>query len=400
MICYMEHNAPMGYNHTLRACYIGYITQAVVNNFAPLLFLTFAATFSLSLPQITLITTVNFLVQLLVDLLSAMFIDKIGYRKSIVAGHISSAMGLAGLVILPQIMNPYMGIMIAVVLYAIGGGVIEVLISPIVESCPTEGKAAAMSLLHSFYCWGHLAVILLSTLFFAAAGLRNWRVLAFLWALVPIANTVYFCYVPIYTPSTAAASEQTRQGGLLNNRTFWLLFVLMICAGASEQGMSQWASAFAESALHVSKTVGDICGPAAFALCMGAARALYSKNADRLPLIDALTISSALCILCYVAASCAHSPVLALAGCALCGFSVGVFWPGTFSLASGALPKGGTAMYALLALAGDIGCASGPSAVGFVANACNKSLSRGLMAAMIFPIVLLAGVRMMRRIRT
>lgn len=396
----------MNYDHTLRACYTGYITQAIVNNFAPLLFLTFASSFALNLAQITLITTVNFLIQLAVDLLSAVAIDRIGYRKSIVAAHVLSAAGLASLAVLPFVLPPYTGIMTAVVLYAVGGGLIEVLISPIVESCPTKKKAAAMSLLHSFYCWGHLAVILLSTLFFSLAGIRHWRVMAILWALVPLANTFYFCAVPIYTPdgdkgteADGASAKESRGTGLLRRGTFWLLFVLMICAGASEQGMSQWASAFAESALHVTKAVGDLAGPAAFALFMGLSRALYSKHSGRLPLRRALTMSAALCIACYIAASLSKSPVLSLVGCAVTGFSVGVFWPGTFSVAAKALPKGGTAMYALLALAGDVGCSSGPSVVGFVANAFGGDLSRGLLVAIVFPAVMLVGVWLLRNLQ-
>lgn len=435
------------YNHTLRACYLGYITQAIVNNFAPLLFLTFASSFGLSLGQITLITTVNFLLQLAVDLLSAIWIDRIGYRKSIVAAHVFAALGLASLALLPFLgqftpkvlpLPPYAGIMTAVVLYAVGGGLIEVLISPIVESCPTERKAAAMSLLHSFYCWGHLAVILVSTLFFSLAGIGHWRMLSCLWALLPLANAVFFCFVPIYAPPKESVDGAAQRGsgagsktdskansnasseadsktdsnagrGLLKNGTFWLLFLLMICAGGSEQGMSQWASAFAESALHVAKSIGDLAGPAAFALCMGTARALYSKYSDRLPLRRALSLSAALCIVCYLTAALSRNPILSLAGCAVTGFSVGVFWPGTFSIAARVLPKGGTAMYALLALAGDVGCSSGPSVVGFVANAfpslqahggnasVGGNLCYGLLAAMVFPIGMLVGVRLLGR---
>lgn len=387
----------MSYDHTLRACYLGYITQAIVNNFAPLLFLTFSSTFGLSLGQITLITTVNFLIQLMVDLLSALWIDRIGYRKSVVAAHLLSVAGIVSLAVLPFVLPPYAGIMTAVVLYAVGGGLIEVLISPIVESCPTERKAAAMSLLHSFYCWGHLAVILISTLFFKTAGIKYWRVMACLWAIIPLANTFYFCAVPIYTPAGDTGDKDRSSAlNLLKNGTFWLLFVLMICAGASEQGMSQWASAFAESALHVTKSVGDLAGPASFALLMGLSRTLYSKNADRMSIRRALTMSAALCIVCYITAALSKNPVAALAGCALTGFSVGVFWPGTFSVAAKALPKGGTAMYALLALAGDVGCSSGPSVVGFVANACGQDLTRGLLTAMVFPIVMLVGVRLIK----
>ena len=383
------------YAHTIYASYVGYITQAVVNNFAPLLFLTFAADYGLTLDQITLITTVNFLVQLCVDLLSAKWIDRVGYRAGIIAAHALAGAGLIGIAALPRMLgNAYTGLMAAVVLYAIGGGIIEVLISPIVEACPTEKKEAAMSLLHSFYCWGHVAVVLISTAFFAVFGVESWRILACLWAAVPILNIFYFSQVPIYP--IVSEQEKLPVRRLLGQKTFWLIVVLMVCAGAGEQAMSQWTSAFAESALGVSKTVGDLAGPCAFALLMGTARALYGKFSDRIPLKEAMLGSAVLCIGCYGLAVFAGNPVLGLLGCALCGFSVGIFWPGTFSLAAKELPSGGTAMYALLALAGDLGCSSGPTLVGLAANAMGGQLKAGLLAAVIFPIWMLLGILRVR----
>lgn len=383
------------YEHTIYASYIGYITQAIVNNFVPLLFLTFATDYQLSLDRITLLTTANFLVQLAVDLLSAKVIDHIGYRVSIIFAHFCAGAGLVGLAVFPALFgNAYAGIMAAVVLYAIGGGVIEVLISPIVEACPTRKKEAAMSLLHSFYCWGHLSVVLLSTLFFHVCGIENWRVLACIWAIVPFLNILYFALVPIYP--IVSEHEKLPFGTLLRQKAFWLIVVLMICAGASEQAMSQWASAFAESALSVSKTVGDLAGPCAFALCMGTARALYGKYSDYIPLKKMMMGSAVLCIACYLIAVFAKNPVFGLIGCALCGFSVGIFWPGTFSIAASAIPGGGTAMYALMALAGDFGCSSGPTVVGMVANASGDNLKSGLLIAMVFPVVMLLGIGMMR----
>ena len=383
------------YTHTIYASYVGYITQAVVNNFAPLLFLTFAGDYGLTLDQITLITTVNFLVQLCVDLLSAKWIDRIGYRAGIIAAHALAGAGLVGMAALPRMLgNAYTGLMAAVVLYAIGGGIIEVLISPIVEACPTEKKEAAMSLLHSFYCWGHVAVVLISTAFFTVFGVESWRILACLWAAVPILNIFYFSQVPIYP--IVSEQEKLPVRRLLGQKTFWLIVVLMVCAGAGEQAMSQWTSAFAESALGVSKTVGDLAGPCAFALLMGTARALYGKFSDRIPLKEAMLGSAVLCIGCYGLAVFAGNPVLGLLGCALCGFSVGIFWPGTFSLAAKELPSGGTAMYALLALAGDLGCSSGPTLVGLAANAMGGQLKAGLLAAVIFPIWMLLGILRVR----
>ena len=387
------------YEHTIYASYIGYITQAIVNNFLPLLFLTLAADYDLTLDKITLITTINFTVQLCVDFLSAKYIDIIGYRRAIILAHVFAASGLIGLSFLPTLMfrvcgNVYIGIIISVVLYALGGGIIEVLISPIVEACPTKKKETAMSLLHSFYCWGHVAVVLLSTLFFHFVGIQNWRWMALLWALVPLFNIVYFSLVPIYP--IAAEHETLSVKGLLKQKVFWLFIVLMICAGASEQAIGQWVSAFAESALKVSKTIGDLAGTCAFAICMGTTRAIYGKYGDKIPIKKMMIGSAVACIICYLTAIVAQNPYVGLLACAFCGFTVGMFWPGTFSIAAIKIPAGGTAMYAFMALAGDVGCASGSSVVGFVANAMGKNLKAGICVAIIFPLVMLLGVSFLR----
>lgn len=379
------------YNHTLKASYIGYITQAIVNNFIPLLFLTFQGMFGISLEKITLLVTINFGIQLLVDFLSAKFMDKIGYRRAVVAAHIFAAAGLAGLGIFPDLFqDPYIGILLCVSLYAIGGGLIEVLISPIVEACPTDKKDAAMSLLHSFYCWGSVLVILVSTLFFSVFGIGNWRFLAVLWALVPAVNAVLFSKVPI--------AMLTEEGGgmsissLMKDKVFWLFAFIMICAGASEQAMSQWASAFAESGLHVSKTIGDLAGPCMFAVLMGTSRMFYAKFSEKMNLTAFMIGSGMLCIVSYLLAACSPNPILSLVGCGLCGLSVGILWPGAFSLASAKRPRGGTAMFALLALAGDLGCSSGPTLVGMVSNAFGGSIHIGLLAALVFPVCLIMGL--------
>mgnify|MGYP001041027540 CR=1 FL=1 len=386
------------YNATIAASYLGYITQAIVNNFAPLLFLILARDFSLSLAQITVITTLNFAVQLLVDLLSARVVDRIGYRRCIVAAHVLAAAGLIGMAVLPRIMPPYAGLLTSVVLYAIGGGITEVLISPIVEACPTRRKEAAMSLLHSFYCWGHVGLVLLTTAFLAAFGEHTWPILTCLWALIPLGNMVLFTQVPL--ADINEGREPLSLCRLLGQGTFWLLLGLMVCAGASEQAMSQWASAFAESSLHISKTMGDLAGPCVFAALMGLSRALYGKFAHKIPLRGFMLGSSVLCILCYLAAMQTGSPVLSMVGCALCGFSVGIFWPGTFSMAALALPGGGTAMYALMALAGDLGCSAGPTVVGLVADASQGRLQAGLGASVLFPAMMLTGILLISRRKT
>ncbi|WP_373245648.1 MFS transporter [Lacrimispora indolis] len=381
------------YDCTMRACFTGYIVQAIVNNFVPLLFLTFQRTYHIPLQQITLLVTFNFGIQLLTDLLSVAFVDRMGYQASMVLAHILSALGLICLTVLPEWMgHPFAGILISVIVYAVGGGLLEVLVSPVVEACPSTHKEKAMSMLHSFYCWGHVGVVLFSSIFFKLAGIENWKLLAVLWAVIPILNALVFTRVPI-APVLPEGEEGMTIGTLFQNRTFWLLFVMMICAGASEQSVSQWASLFAEKGLGISKTAGDLAGPMAFAVLMGASRAFYGNYGEKINLDRFMAVSSVLCILSYLCLVFMPVPVLSLAGCALCGLSVGIMWPGTFSRASKALPAGGTALFALLALGGDIGCSGGPSLVGMVSGMCKGNLKIGILAALIFPVLLLTGAK-------
>ena len=381
-----------GYNKTVVACFVGYIVQAIVNNFAPLLFVTFQQSYHVSLIQIALVVSLNFGVQLLVDIVSISFVDRIGYRASMVLAHLFAAIGLIMLAILPELLpNPFTGILIAVVIYAIGGGLLEVLVSPVVEACPTDNKEKAMSMLHSFYCWGLAGVVALSTLFFHFVGIQHWKILAMLWAIVPLANAFVFTRVPI-APLIKEGQHGLSIGQLLSSKLFWVLFAMMVCAGASEQAVCQWSSAFAEKGLGVAKTMGDLAGPMAFALLMGTSRFIYGKFGDRMDLGKFMAISCIVCIVAYLGVSLSPVPQLGLAACALCGLSVGIMWPGTFSRAAAALPRGGTALFALLALGGDLGCAGGPALVGVVSGMAGDSLQAGLLAGIVFPIVLLAGV--------
>ena len=385
------------YRHTIRACLTGYIVQAVIVNFAPLLFLTFQASYGIPLTQITMLVTVNFGVQLLVDLLSAGFVDKIGYRVSIGIAHLTAAAGLIMLAVLPDVLpTPFYGLLAAVVVYAVGGGLLEVLVSPIVESCPTDNKAGTMSLLHSFYSWGQVGVVLLSTVYFAVFGTARWKLLAMLWALLPICNFFVFTRVPI-APLVKEGERGLSLRELFSRRIFWLFFLMMLCAGASEQAVSQWASTFAEQSLGVSKTMGDLAGPMAFAVCMGVARSFYGNYGEKVDLDGFMIGSAALCVLSYLLLSLVPVPALGLVGCALCGVSVGIMWPGTLSKAAATLRGGGTAMFALLALAGDLGCSGGPTLAGMVSAAAGDELRAGLLAAVVFPLVLLLGLLLLWR---
>ena len=379
------------YKKTLIACYLGFITQAISANFTPLLFLTFKEDYGISLEMIALIPMVFYLTQLLVDLGATKFADAIGYRTCVVASQVVSAAGLILMAFLPDLLpNPFIGILISVVLYAIGSGLIEVLVSPIVEACPFENKAGVMSLLHSFYCWGAVGVILGSTVFFAVFGTSCWRILTLVWAVVPFLNTFHFISCPI--ERLIDDGEGMGTGKLLRLPLFWLMIILMICAGASEATMAQWASAFTESALGVSKLIGDLAGPCLFAVFMGVARVFYGKFSEKLDLTKVMLGCGVLCVVCYLLASLSPLPMLGLIGCALCGLSVGIMWPGTISISSRKCPKGGTAMFAFLALAGDLGATVSPAMVGGIAEAVGGNLKTGLLFAILFPVVMILGL--------
>ena len=386
------------YKKTIYACFIGYIVQAIVNNFVPLLFLTFNRTYGIPLSRITMLVTFNFGLQLLVDLISVTFVDRIGYRVSMILAHILAAAGLILLTILPDVTpDPFIGLLIAIMVYAVGGGLLEVLVSPVVEACPTDNKETAMSLLHSFYCWGHVGVVLLSTLFFHFAGIGNWKIMALLWALVPLFNTFLFTRVPI--ASLVAEGEQGMTiRELFGEKVFWVLMVMMICSGASEQAVSQWASALAEKGLGISKTLGDLLGPMTFAILMGSARAFYGKFGDRIDLEKFMAGSAILCCASYLMIALIPAPMVALLGCAICGLSVGIMWPGSFSIASASMRRGGTALFALLALGGDLGCSSGPTLVGTVSGLFNDNLRIGILIALVFPAGLLLAIRLRRKL--
>lgn len=386
------------YQLTMYACFIGYIVQAIVNNFLPLLFVTFQKTYSIPLTQITLLITLNFGIQLVIDMLSAGFVDKIGYRASAIIAHVCSAAGLVLLTVLPEAFpDPFAGILIAVFIYAIGGGLIEVLISPILEACPTDNKEKAMSLLHSFYCWGHVGLVLISTLFFTLFGIENWKILAVCWAVVPAVNIILFAKAPIYSLHEEGETGLTLKQ-LFTRKIFWVMMLMMLCAGASEQAVSQWASTFAEQGLGVSKTIGDLAGPMSFAALMGLSRLLYGKFGDKLDLDKFMRMSCLLCIAAYLCISLVPLPAVGLVGCAVCGFSVGIMWPGTFSKASAAVKGGGTALFAMLALAGDVGCSGGPTLAGFISGCFNGELRAGILAAIVFPVLLLIGIPLAKKL--
>ncbi len=383
------------YRHTLAACFTASITQAIIVNFIPLLFITFSFQYGISLEKITLLVTINFSVQLLTDIIATKIIKYIGHRVGVVSATTFSFLGLIGLVFLPLILPPYLSLVVSMVICAMGGGLTEVLVSPIIEACPTKRKAAIMCLGHSFYCWGTALVIAISTLLFCLFGRDNWKALTLLWAIIPLLNTLYFLFVPIYNDK----NEEHFGGGvkaLFKSGTFWLFALLMLCAGACELSMGQWASAFAESALRVPKWVGDLIGPCTYALLMATARTLYAVLSDKMNLRIFIIISSALAILTYVVASFSQLPWLSLVACGLCGFATGILWPGTLSIATKTIGAS-TALFALYAVFGDLGATIGPTIVGMVSGTFNDDLRKGLACIIVFPIIIIIGMAISKK---
>jgi len=384
----MSNHTEPNYQRTKIACYLGFVTQAITANFAPLLFVLFHRQYNIPLASLALVPAVFYIVQMSVDFFCAKFAN-LNYRRNIILSEITSAAGLIGLTFVPDLCpNPLVGLLLCVAVYAVGSGLIEVLCSPIIEACPFPNKEGMMSLLHSFYCWGAVGVILGSTIFFHFFGVNHWRILALIWALVPLYNIYNFSICPIEPIVSEGESKSMTQ--LFHNRVFWLFFLLMIAAGASESSMAQWTSAFAETSLGVSKTVGDLFGPCGFAFCMGLGRLWYGKHGSKAPLAMYMTWSGVLCLAGYLTASLSPIPQLALAGCMLSGLAVGIMWPGTISLSVGYVPNGGTALFALLALAGDVGGTLGPSFVGVFSGNQENGMSTGVLSASFFPLLLVA----------
>ncbi len=377
-----------GFRQTIAASFVGYITQAIVNNFAPLLFVTFNRTLGVTMEKIALLITINFGTQLITDYVSRYIVDRFGTRAAVAAAHFFAASGLVMLSFMPRIAGFY-GLIFSTVAYAVGGGLIEVLVSPIVEACPTQQKSASMSLLHSFYCWGQLLTILVSTLFFSVFGIANWGIISLIWAVIPLLNGFWFLKVPINDISENIQQASVKQ--LFSSKMLWTLLLLMVCSGASELGMSQWASAFAEDALGISKTAGDLAGPCLFALLMGISRIIYAVLSKKVSITTYMILSCILCVASYLTAALSQTPALSLAGCAVCGFAVGIMWPGTYSLAAAKLPTGGVALFSSLALAGDLGCTSGPAVIGLFSKG-TQGLKAGMLCGSVFPAIMLIGI--------
>lgn len=384
------------YKKTVLACFIGFISQAITVNFAPLLFLTFHNTYNIPLEKITFLVIVNFVTQLVTDLLASKYAKKVGYRTCLVLCHSLCGTGLIAMAFLPEIMNPFAALITATCVYAVGSGLLEVLLNPVIEACPTKNKEGIMSIMHSFYCWGVVGVVLISTAFFTGVGIDKWKILTCLWAIIPLGNALFFSQVPIY-PIAEETQDRANYRELFSQKVFWIIMVIMVCAGAAELTVGQWASTFVEEGLNLPKSQGDLIGVCGFSVCMGIARTLYGKYSERISLWGAICASAFLCVISYLLIGLAPHPALGLLGCALCGLSVGIFWPGTISMASQRIKSGGTTMYALCALGGDTGCTSGPAIAGFMMGVLGGNLRLGILCSILFPIIMIFGLMLLRK---
>lgn len=390
------------YKSTKLACYTGYIVQAVICNLAPLLFVIFSEKFQISLEKLALLITINFATQMLVDITSVKYVDIVGYRAIAVTSQGLAFIGLSSMAILPNILpNPYYGISLSIILCAIGSGLTEVIISPIVESIPGEKKTSEMALLHSFYCWGQVLTVLITTPLLLLLGDNYWYIVPALWAVIPLLNSIKFLRVPL--TKTLSKEERTPLKELFFSKQFITSIIIMICAGASELAMSQWSSYFAETGLKVSKVMGDLLGPCLFAILMGLGRTIFGFNGERVNIKIILSLCAGLCIICYIGTSLINSPIISLLLCALTGLGVSVMWPGTFSLTAKIFPKGGGSMFGVLAFAGDTGCTLGPWFVSFMTIAARtgatdgEALKVGLGFGAIFPIIMIVSLLLLNR---
>ena len=410
----MAAKTSTNFKSTIFACYRGYITQGIVNNLSPLFFVIYQDHFNISYMLISALILCNFVTQVITDVLAVRYVDRIGMRRAAVLAHFLAFFGLMMMGILPNIMPaPFIGLVIATIINGVGGGLIEVIISPIVESCPGDAKASAMSLLHSFYCWGQVGVVLITTLLLKVIGEGLWFVIPVLWSLLPFYNLFRFLKVPLMP--AVPEDEKTPLKTLFKSKIFLVAMLLMLCAGASELAMSQWSSLFAERALGVTKVMGDLLGPCLFAILMGIGRTIYGIWGEKINLSRVLMLSAGLCVLCYLGAAFFNSSILSLISCATCGLSVSLMWPGTFSLTSAASPKGGTAMFGVLAILGDIGCSAGPALMGTGSTAISSNpaalaafpnlsadqlgLKSGMLFCVIFPLLILLGVILLNHFR-
>lgn len=377
----------INYTPTKISAYVGYFVQAIVNNFLPILFVAFQDIYGIGYEKLGRLIVFNFITQMVTDILSPKIISLLGYRKTAVMCQLIAALGLTLAAVLPNVLpNAYIGIVLAVIVYAFASGLMEVIISPMIEMLPTSNKSGNMSLLHSFYCWGQAITTVGTTLLLSAFGYRGWTYIPLIWAIVPFINAFSFIRVPIVEPQPERKSDSFRV--LFSDRRFRVFMLIMLCAGASEIAMAEWASVFAQNALGVSQIAGDLAGPCAFSLFMGLGRLLYAAFSEKISYRSTVIVLGLCCAVCYYIAAFASIPIFALAACALCGFTVSILWPGTISAGAVAFPRGDAVMFSVFAMCGDIGCCIGPWLLGVVAE--HFTLNIGFAVSSFFPLLMVA----------
>lgn len=359
---------PEHYRLTTISCFVGIFAQAVIINLAALLFMPLMRLHGLTYVQLGTLVAVNFSVQVGSDLVFSGLIDRIGFRRLVLPACLVGSLGLFLFALAPVLLpgRVFAGLLAATAVYSAAGGLLEVLLSPIVNAIPNEEKGAAMSLLHSFYAWGQMATIILTTLFLFLVGERHWQWMVGFWALLPLANFLLFLKAPF--PPSVPEEHRLNMGDLILKPFCLLAFAAIFFGASAEVLMNQWTSAFMERALLLPKLTGDLFGMCGFALMLGLGRAWHGKYGARFDISKALVAMSALAVLCYLVVALAPGSWPGLLACMVCGFATSLLWPGTLIVASERYPLAGAWMFALLAAAGDVGAGLGPWFTGWVVD--------------------------------
>ena len=400
------------YKSTIAACYIGSFVQAIIVNTTPILFIPLREQFGLTFQQMGLLVLINFISQVGCDILFSNAIDKYGFRRFVVAAHGLAVVGLVLFAASPLLFDrPFAGFVTATIIFSGSGGLLELLLSPIVNAIPTDEKAGAMSVLHSFYSWGQAAVILLTTVLLFVFGRAWWQWIILIWTLVPLFNFFFLMRVP-FAPNVP---EEQRQGmdKILLKPFFIAALATILCGAAAELCISQWASAYLEEAMRLPKVVGDVGGVCLFAVMMGVGRLFYGMYGKKINVSLMMLIGTVGAAACYITVALSGTAVLSLLACGLCGLCVSLLWPGTLVVASEHYPLAGAWMFAILA-AGDIGASAGPWLMGVVAEQAHRlpflsglltqgmspdqlGLRAAMLVSALFPIIAFFCLRWMRK---
>ena len=374
------------YKITKYTCYLFYVLQGTLLNLTPLLFVPLMEQYGLSYMKLGALASVNFATQLIVDIVLSKLTDKHRYRISL---RLSASAAFIGYMIFAwapgRLGDPYTWLLIGTVVYSIGAGLMEITISPLIHALPDKAKGKSMAILHSFYAWGVVLTVIVSTSVLAIIGRDKWNFIVTGWLIVPVIGFILSCIMPVPKPESGE-NERTAGSFRILIKPAFILFLAMIFFGScAEAVMTQWSSAFLERAVGLDKLIGDIAGMSMFALMLGLCRMASAALDKKISLSTYMMLGTIGAVICYIIVSVSNVAAVSLIFCALTGFMVGMLWPGTLVLAADAFPKAGAWLFAYLAVAGDLGGVFGPWITGAIAD--RSGLNAGLGAAAIFPVI-------------